>query len=307
MFSNAGLAVLVRRGLVGGALLLGAVSAGCADTDPTLAEMPSDELAQQGGGMARGADPTPASLLARRGPYQVQRYTNGMRNGPAYADATMNFPVDAEPPFAAIAIVPGFVSPQSSIGNWGPFLASHGIVAMTIGTNTLFDQPPARERALLDAIETIKAENRRAGGPLYQKLDLSRLAVGGWSMGGGGTLNAIQANPELKAGMAMCPWNPGVPYSRIRVPVLLFSGTLDALAAGQGPGFYRSIPESTPKVSWEVAGADHFYANDPAGQGGWVGAYGLAFLKTFLEGDERYRQFLSVRGPNSATSMSNVR
>ena len=79
------------------------------------------------------------------------------------------------------------------------------------------------------------------------------------------------------------------------------------LAAGQGPGFYRSMPDSTPKVSWEVAGADHFYANDPAGQGGWVGAYGLAFLKTFLEGDDRYRQYLSVRGPSSATFESNVR
>jgi hypothetical protein len=288
--------------------MLGMLNTSCADTDAAYLEAPSEELAQQsGGGFVRGDAPSAQSILARRGPFQVQRYTNGMRNGPGYADATMNYPTNAEPPFAAIAIVPGFVSAQSSIGNWGPFLASHGIVTMTIGTNTLLDQPDARGRALLDALETIKAENSRPGGPLNGKLDLTRLAVGGWSMGGGGTLNAIQARPELKAGMALCPYNPGVPYPRIQVPVLLFSGTADILAGGQGPGFYRSIPETTPKLSWEVTGADHYYANDPAGRGGWVGAYGLSFLKTFLEGDDRYRQFLTVRGPNTASFATNIR
>jgi len=300
-----------RRRLIGSALLLSLVVGGCAaaeaDESPESLQSPEPLALLAGGALVRGEQPTAQSILARRGPYQVQRYTAGLRNGPGYGSQTMNIPTNAEPPFAAIAIVPGFVSPESSIGNWGPFLASHGIVTLTIGTNSTLDQPPARERALMDALETIKNENTRGGSPLNGKLDLSRLAVGGWSMGGGGTLNAIQKHPELKAGMALCPWNPGVPYSRITVPTLLFSGTLDALAAGQGPGFYRSIPASTPKVSWEVAGADHFYANDPAGRGGWVGAYGLSFLKTFLEGDDRYRQFLSVRGPGSATFESTVR
>ena len=218
------LAAYSRR-LLGSALLLSVFVTGCAavEADETFDTQDSPEnLAQvSGGAIVRGDQPAPEFLLARKGPYQVQRYTAGLRNGPAYGSQTMNIPVGAEPPYASIAIVPGFMSAESSIGNWGPFLASHGIVALTIGTNTLMDQPPARERALIDALETIKNENRRAGSPLNGKLDLSRLAVGGWSMGGGGTLNAIQAHPELKAGMAMCPWNPGVPYSRNRVPALM--------------------------------------------------------------------------------------
>lgn len=300
------LTFFAKHTFVGCALALGALVAGSAAAEPAALPETQAQIASSGA-LIRGPEPTPESILARRGPYQVQRYTNGLRNGPGYADATMNFPVNAEPPFASIAIVPGFVSAQSSIANWGPFLASHGIVTFTIGTNSLFDQPPARERALLDALQTIRNENTRPGSPLAGKLDLSRMAVGGWSMGGGGTLNAIQAHPELKAGMALCPWNPGVPYGRIRVPTLIFAGTLDVLAGGQGPGFYRSIPESTPKLVWEVSGADHFYANDPAGERGWVGAYGLSFLKTFLEGDDRYRPFLAVRGPGSATFATNIR
>jgi hypothetical protein len=42
----------------------------------------------------------------------------------------------------------------------------------------------------------------------------------------------------------------------------------------------------------EVAGGPHDIANDPASAGGEIGRYGLSWLKVFLEGDERYRQFL---------------
>jgi len=295
MSFDAHLANFFGRGIAARALFVGALL--------TTAAVGATNAEAQ---FVRGSEPTAQSILQRRGPYTPKSYTAGLRNGPAYADQTMHYPTDADAPFAAIAIVPGFVSPQSAIINWGPFLASHGIVVLTIGTNSLTDQPPARERALMDALQTVRAENARAGSPLNGKIDLSRLAVGGWSMGGGGTLNAVQNNPELKAGMAMCPWNPGTIYARIRVPVLIFAGTADVLAGGQGPSFYKTIPESTPKIVWEVAGADHFYANDPAGQAGWIGAYGLSFLKTFLEGDERYKQFLSVKGPNSASFASNI-
>jgi CubicO group peptidase (beta-lactamase class C family) len=42
----------------------------------------------------------------------------------------------------------------------------------------------------------------------------------------------------------------------------------------------------------EVTGGPHDIANDPASAGGEIGRYGLSWLKVFLEGDERYGQFL---------------
>lgn len=257
------------------------------------------------GGYQRGDAPTSASA-STKGPYAVKTYTDGYRDGPDYADSTIHYPTNAEPPFAIMAIVPGFVSPQSSIQNWGPFLASHGIVTMTIGTNSPGDQPPAREAALMDALKTLQEENTRDGSPLKGQLDLTRQATGGWSMGGGGTLLAAQDNPTLKATMAICPWNPGYSYRKVTVPALMFAGTADTLAGGQSQGFYTSIPDSTQKLLWEVNGADHFYANDPAGQGGAVGRYGLSFVKVFLEGDERYRQFLKEKGPNASDFRTNM-
>ena len=111
-------------------------------------------------------------------------------------------------------------------------------------------------------------------------------------MGGGGTLITANATPRLKAALPMCPWNPGGTFSRNQVPTLIFASAGDPLAGGQSQGFYRSIPESTPKMLFEWGAADHFMANAPTGAAGQVGRYGLSWLKVFLEGDDRYRQFL---------------
>lgn len=250
--------------------------------------------AASGGGCGDVADP------ARQGPLRAQSYSSGLRDGPDYGSQTMHYPTDGAPPYPALAIVPGFMSLESSIADWGPYLASHGIVTLTIGTNSMADQPPARSEALLDALETIRAENTRAGGHLEGKLDLARLGVMGWSMGGGGTLITVEEHPELKAAITLCAWNPGQTYRQNQVPTLLFAGTADVLAGGQSQGFYTSIPETTPKMLFEVQGADHFFANTPAGASGQCGKYGTAWLKVFLVGDDCYRPFLLE--PPSGTS-----
>ena len=131
------------------------------------------------------------------GPYNVESISeeDGMRNGPDYSGATLFYPENAEPPFASIIIVPGYATLESTIHNWGPFLASHGIVTMTIGTNSIFDQPEDRKDALLDALVTIKNENTRVNSPIYNSIDTNRFALGGWSMGGGGAqLAAVEDN-----------------------------------------------------------------------------------------------------------------
>jgi dienelactone hydrolase len=251
------------------------------------------------------AAPTEQSA-SRNGPYQVRTYTSGYRNGPAYADSTIHYPEGAPGPLPAVSIVPGFVSPQSSIKSWGPFLASHGIVAMTIGTNSTADQPPARANALLDALETLRSENTRAGGPLNGKVDAMRMGIMGWSMGGGGSLIAAARTPTLKAAISMCGWNPGGNYRTMRVPSLMFAATSDPLAGGQSQGFYRSIPEETPKLLFEVSGGSHSVANSPRGHNGTVGLFGLSWLKTYLVGDQRYKQFLTKQPAGLRTFQTNV-
>lgn len=248
----------------------------------------------EGGAVSGDSAPTKAST-SRAGPYRVQTYSRGYATHRAFTGGTIHYPADARPPFASVAVVPGFLASESSIRAWGPFLASHGIVTMTIGTNAPGDLPDARARALLGALEVLRTENARAGSPLNGRIDTARQAVMGWSMGGGGALIAASSNPQLKAAIAMAAWSPGVTFRNNRVPTQLFAATADTLAGGQSQGFYNSMPASTPKMLFEVQGSSHNVANSPSNHNGEIGHYGLAWLKTFLEDDERYRPFLRAQ------------
>jgi dienelactone hydrolase len=257
-----------------------------------------------GGAFAiRGADPTEQSANGREmGPYAVESYTSGYMRGD-FSDATMWYPTseDAKPPFGCVAVVPGFVSPQSSIRNWGPFLASHGIVAITIGVPG-GDPPQSRAMSLLSAHETCLGENERADSPIKGKLSKDHLGVAGWSMGGGGTLIAAANNPNgnIKAAVSFAAWGPNG-GDKNKVPALMFEATADPLAASMSDGYYRAMSEDVPKMLFEVQGSSHNVANDPANHEGIIGKYGLSWFKVYLEGDERYKQFLTASPPDIVT------
>jgi dienelactone hydrolase len=247
------------------------------------------------------ADGAPtAESASRPGSFQVLTLSDELRDGPDYGSQTLHIPQGAPGPLAGVAIIPGLGEDESSIAAWGPFLASHGIVALTIGTNDTGDSVEERASALLDALETIKAEDERAGSPLEGKLALDRMAVMGWSMGGGATLLASSRTPSLKAAVTLAAWNDGASFEDEQVPTLLLAGSADEDAGGQSQDFFESIPASTPKLLFEVQGGTHTIANNPSAASGVVGRFGLAWLKVFLEGDERYRALL-LEEPSAAS------
>ncbi|MFT3924441.1 MAG: hypothetical protein QM778_18025 [Myxococcales bacterium] len=221
----------------------------------------------------------------------------GLRDGPDYGSQTMWYPEDGTPPFAAVAIVPGFASSEGDIADWGPFLASHGIVAITIGTNNpTTDFPDERKEALLDALETVRAEQTRDQSPLQGKLDLERLGVMGWSMGGGGALLAASEHPELKAAVGLASWGTFT-FPAMKVPCMLIAGgnaPIDNLAGGQSQPMYDSM-ETNPRLIYQVENGDHWVGNDPANESGAIGRFGLSWLEVYLVGDSRYKPFLSVK------------
>ena len=259
-------------------------------------------------GMAPSGDEPTSESASSAGPLTVERIPwTEFRNGPEFSGGTIWYPTDGEAPYPFVAVVPGYVSYESSIASWGPFLASHGIVTITIDTNTTGDYPATRAGALLDALKSVAAENSRSGSPLMGKLDESRQALMGWSMGGGGTLIAANRTPSLKAAISMCGWNPGGIYSRMTVPTLMFASLGDPLAGGQSQGFYSSIPDETPKMLIEAGVGDHFLANNPANLSGLIGRYGLSWLKVFLVGDGAYRKFLLEMPTGTTDYASNVK
>jgi predicted dienelactone hydrolase len=147
----------------------------------------------------RGPDPTAASQLEANGPfaYATQAVTDA-KTPSSFGAATIYYPTDtSQGTFGAIAISPGYTEKQSAISWLGPRLASHGFVVITLDTNSIYDQPTARATALLGALDYLTGSSSVKG-----EIDPTRTAVMGHSMGGGGTLEAEQQRPSLKAGLS---------------------------------------------------------------------------------------------------------
>ena len=79
------------------------------------------------------------------------------------------------------------------------------------------------------------------------------------------------------------------------MPTLVIAGSADRIANVTDHAWrhFESIPESTTKVYLEIEGGDHYVADSDRGTDlATVGRYGIAWLKLYLDGDERYRDFI---------------
>jgi dienelactone hydrolase len=181
------------------------------------------------------------------------------------------------------------------MNTWGPFYASHGIVAI-ITTTAGLDDPTIRGRKLVAAIDSLKQENTKAGSPLMGKMS-DRYGTSGYSMGGGGTTIASGLSPTLRSSVGLAPWGPN--GTDVKVPTLLMCGSADIVApCAMADTGYAQVPNTTPKMKIVIAGAEHLQSwFQPTQARGEAGEAALAWNKVFLEGDERWKPLLQqVKG-----------
>jgi pimeloyl-ACP methyl ester carboxylesterase len=231
-------------------------------------------------------------LTSSKGPFRTATLT--------ISAGTVHYPTDAEPPFAAVAIVGGLFNTGPEMEEWGPFYASHGIVTV-ITTTGAVDVPEERAPKLLAALKEVKA---LSSGPLGGKIS-DRLGTSGYSMGGGATTHASITNPMLKTSVGLAAWEPV--GAGIKVPTLLLCGSNDGVAGcGYAEGSYAAIPATTIKMMVTIAGVDHFGWFGPTdASGGVSGQYALAFQKVYLEGDTRWAALLKT-AVSGGTVVTNI-
>ncbi len=245
----------------------------------------------------RGPDPTVSSIEASRGSFAVSQTSVSRLVARGFGGGTIYYPTStAQGTFGAIAISPGFTATQSSISWLGPRLASQGFVVITIDTLSTLDQPDSRGDQLLAALSYLTNNSSVRG-----RIDASRLAVAGHSMGGGGSLEAAQDRPSLQAAIPLAPWNTQKSWSSLRVPTFIIGGENDSVASVSSHSipFYNSIPSSAEKAYMELDNASHFFPNT---SNTTVAKYMISWLKRFVDNDTRYEQFLCPAPDDRAIS-----
>jgi len=264
------------------------------DPDPTPApcEVDCD--------FTRGPDPTTSSMEAESGPFSVGSEYVGYYDAPGFGGGTIHYPTDTTGTMGAIAIVPGFLAYESSIAWWGPRLASHGFVVITISTNNSLDDPSSRSAQQENALNYVISQSGDSSSPIFGMVDSTRVGGMGWSMGGGGTLETASGT-RLSAAIPLAPWYSSInDFDQIETPTMIMACEYDGVAgvAYHASPFYNSIPETTDKAYLEVSGGYHSCANGGGINGGLLGKYGVSWMKRFIDKDSRYDQFLC--GPDHA-------
>jgi dienelactone hydrolase len=247
------------------------------------------QAASSGNPYQRGPDPTVASVTAETGPFATATVTvpSGFLFTQGFNDGTIYYPTDTgQGAYGAVVIMPGFFATQSSISWYGPRLASQGFVVMTLDSNFLFDFPGDRSSQQLAAVDYLTTQST-----VRNEVDPNRLAVMGWSMGGGGTLESAANQPSLKAAIALAPWDLNNVAAQITVPTLIFGADGDTVASVSAfaQPFYTSLAQDRDKALVVLKNADHFTFASPSTP---VAEYSIAWLKRFVDNDTRYDQFL---------------
>jgi predicted peptidase len=168
------------------------------------------------------------------------------------------------------------------------------VVVITITTNSGGDQPSSRATQLLAALTQVVNYSNTSSHPIYRKVDSTRQGVMGWSMGGGGTLIALDREPtRLKAGIPLAPWNSSTNFSGVNQPVLILACESDGTASVSSHAypFYQSM-NTNEKAFAEVNNGGHSCANDPRNNSGILGRYGVSWMKRFMDNDTRFTEYL---------------
>jgi triacylglycerol lipase len=249
---------------------------------------------------AKGPDPTLASVQAD-GPFAISMQTVA-REPQGFGGATVYSP-NTPGTYALVVLCPGFLEGQNAISDVGQRLATHGFVVATIDTLTRLDFPSSRATQLLAAVQSVSALST---GPVAGKIDTTRVVLGGHSMGGGGTLEASATNQAIKAGLPIAPFHLIRQFST-SVPQLISGGSADNIAP---PGahsipFFEMLPDATPKIYAELAGAGHFFVSQtPPNQP--INRFVLSWAKRFADNDLRYEQFITDAAVQAEVANGNL-
>lgn len=239
-----------------------------------------------GGGAAIGGNGTsnvdPPMSITTRGPLWTAT-TLG-------STGTIYYPTTGNGPFPGISLCGGFLNMGPEMAGWGSFYASWGIV--TVITSTFpTDLPDMRGSKLRASIDELKRENNNPLSPLFGKMS-GAYGTSGYSMGGGGTTLASLWEPSLKTSVAMAPWGASI---GMRVPTLFLCGDLDFIAGVSTP----MVSLGTPALLATVGMASHLSWFGPTNA---TANFALAWQKVYLEGDTRWKSFLSQK-PLGITSV----
>ncbi|WP_370617581.1 alpha/beta hydrolase family protein [Mumia sp. Pv 4-285] len=247
-----------------------------------------------------GPAPTATNILAN-GTYGVSTTSVSSLSASGFGGGEIYYPSTGSG-YGAVVFSPGFTARASQYSGLARRVASHGFVVLVIDTNSTLDQPDSRGRQILAGVDYLTERSS-----VRTRLDASRVAVAGHSMGGGGTLYAAEnGGSNVKAAVALQPWHTDKTWSGIDIPTMIIGAESDTIAAvgSHAERFYATLTGAPERAYAELDNESHLAANtNPNDQG----AVMISWLKRYLDTDTRYSSILCPLPSTVSSQLSEYR
>lgn len=226
-----------------------------------------------------------------------------------YDSAIVYYPTQGSGAYPAVTMSGGWTNTKEDMEWICIDLVEAGFIVLAFTPQRrILALPFIWERGHNRAYETLEDENIRSDSPIRGKVNTDKIGMCGFSMGGGGVINAANNNVTgVKATVAMAPWEVctfrpmedcDTQSDAIGTPVFIFGGTNDRLALDEKVSqMFDTLPSSTERILAIFDGMNHYdmfgmeFFKGP--ERDEVATYMIAFLKVYLERDPSYQDILS--------------
>lgn len=178
-------------------------------------------------------------------------------------------------------------------------VAAHGIFLLDDKQSSFESQPEVESQHA--AIEWAVAQAEKQGGPYFGKLDTSRIAIAGHSMGSVSTFGNVK-DPRIKTSIHMAGGLTGNPegvneswLADLHAPTAFLCGERDTNGLPRCKNDFMKAPAAVPLFFGMLAGVGHTDEFSQPNGGRW-GRILIAWLRWKLVGDESFAR--AFTGPD---------
>jgi dienelactone hydrolase len=235
---------------------------------------------------------------ASKGADSVCSYTSNL-SSTGYSSARVSYPCSlSKATYPSTTLTGGYSNTKEQMYWLADHLTSHGYIVITMTPNNIYGTPPVWQTAHKAGISKLKAENTRTAAPIYNRVDLAKLSLAGFSMGGGGTLlAAADLKSEVKTAIPLAPFlgSSSPNYMSISAKTLIQAGSNDTVSnPSTVASYYQSLPTSISRALATFRGASHldWINGGNATQQARFKTLITSWMKVYLDGDSAYFTYL---------------
>jgi predicted dienelactone hydrolase len=247
-------------------------------------------------------DPQEDYYLSEPGDYTGCYYDTDLESS-EYCSAFIAYPCEtSDGAFPALTFTGGLTNVKEQVAWLADHVVTYGFILIVMTpTNNMSLTTDVWKKAMLGGLQMLESENNRPSSPIYHLVDLDRLGIMGFSMGGGGTLKAANTMGEkIKTALSLAPHeapvNPSM-YTHISVPTVVTTGTRDRICPRDSVWtIFNCLPNDIERLFVNFTKAHHV---------DWMNMLGdrethdrfktfiVSWLKYYLAGDSSYGTYLS--------------